>query len=231
MVYWPDMKFQDLCHPHRAELLVFARRFTGQDHTAEDLVQEAMIKAFLFWDQFNQDTTNVQRDVRVWLRRILSNTFYTQYGKDVKRSNAMGDYRETLEVGGQFAEESPEYIEAVQAAVNKLKPMYREVIDLHYTEGLTYRGIAERLGITFSKAQKRLWRARQFVKESLLQAGFVEPPPVRTRKVSADLVDASTFESTQSEQAETYSVYRIMRRDDSASFDDGESTPDSLAAW
>lgn len=205
--------FQDLCPKHRQYLLTQARRYTGQDHTAEDLVQEAFVKAFLFWDQFAQESQDINQDVKRWLGRILSNTFYTQYQRDQRRSQAMDNYRENLDID----ESSPEeYTDAVQAAIAKLKPIYREVVELHYTQGQTYNDIAQILNIPFTKAQKRLWRARQLIKESLLQAGFV---------------DSSAFEAPQGVQAEAAGIDTIVGGDDSLTFDDTEATPDSLSSW
>lgn len=209
------MKFNDLCPQHRNDLLALAKRYTGQEHTAEDLVQEAMFRAYNFWAQFNQETDDINRDVRVWLRRILSNIFYSQYSKDQRRAQGFELYENQVDVDLQEDATNAD-LDKVREVIGTLKPEYQEIIDLHYSSGLSYQELSDRLGIPFTKVQKRLWRARQIMKDRLLKAGFV---------------NTSAFKAPEAPQTDSDSIDGVVGGDDTITFLDGETTPDTLSAW
>ncbi len=63
---------------------------------------------------------------------------------------------------------------AVRAAINGLDPMYREIVILHYYNGMDYRRIAATLGIGGHTVRGRLFRARRQIEETLRKNGFPE---------------------------------------------------------
>ena len=153
--------FDSLCPKYRNDILALAKRYTNNVDEAEDLTQDTFIRAYRHWDNFKQETGDVERDVKVWLKKILTNTFYTQWQREKKRAAATEEYAQEIDESPE--EESPE-IERLRRVMNKLRPMYKEVLELHYINGLTYQEIADKLGIKFVQAQKRLYRARQYIK-------------------------------------------------------------------
>lgn len=201
-------KFEEVCPQHRNELIPLAKRFTGQEHTAEDLVQETMLRAYSFWSQFTPTTEDIHRDAKVWLRRIMSNIFYTQYQKDQRRAQATDSYGQYLDTEAQTGAEfdSAFLIEALA----KLPEDYREIIDRHYYKGETYNELAISLGIPFGQAQKKLWRARQALRK-LLPA-----------------VDTATLEATEVPQTETDGVKSIVRNNDASPLRRRKSRPNTL---
>lgn len=155
-----QLDFNTLAPKHRANLLALAFNFTRRKDAAEDLVQDAYIRAFTFWPNFSPVSEDLDRDVKVWLRRILSNIFYSQCLKEKRRATAMEEYNMHLEMDTPFFSD-----DKVSHYLSKLKPEYQEIVKLHYVDGLSYHDLAERLQIPFTKVQKRLWRARQEFKE------------------------------------------------------------------
>jgi RNA polymerase sigma factor (sigma-70 family) len=65
--------FELLCLPFRCELLKFARRLTANDALAEDLVQDAYVRALGAWVDFLPDGLDPERAARAWLYRIVAN--------------------------------------------------------------------------------------------------------------------------------------------------------------
>lgn len=62
----------------------------------------------------------------------------------------------------------------VRAAIDHLEPMYREVVMLHYFNGMDYRQIAATLGIAGHTVRGRLFRARRQIEKTLRKSGFPE---------------------------------------------------------
>lgn len=154
--------FDELCPQHRPALLNLARRYTGQESAAEDLTQETLLKAYRHWSLFKQETTDLNKDVKAWLKRILTNTFYTEWARDQKRHQMQEDF--ALEFTELPEDVSSEEHDRLHKVMDKLRPMYREVLDLHYMQDKSYQEIADQLNIKFVQVQKRLYRARQYVK-------------------------------------------------------------------
>ena len=64
---------------HADLLYNFALRMTGNPADADDLVQETYLKAYRFWDKYEQGT-----NIRAWLFRILKNSYINRYRKESK---------------------------------------------------------------------------------------------------------------------------------------------------
>src|SRR3989339_1317501 len=74
--------------PHMDVLYNFALRTTGNEDDAKDLLQETYLKAYRFWDKYEQGT-----NLRAWLFRIMKNTYINLYRKEVKEPDKV-DYDE-----------------------------------------------------------------------------------------------------------------------------------------
>lgn len=179
--------FNEQALPHLDGLYGTALRLTRNPEQAEDLVQEAILRAWDKWHQFKQGT-----NCKAWLYRILTNTFINGYRRRVKE-------REILEAeqhgrhGARFyssettkAWSDPERAfdrnhlsPIVQDALEALKPEYRVVVVLSDLQGLAYREIAEVLDCPLGTVMSRLFRGRQRLRAELRQhaeeVGVLEP--------------------------------------------------------
>jgi len=72
--------FEQLALAHMDVLHRFGMRLTEKTADADDLVQETYLKAYQFWDKYDQRT-----DIRVWLFRILKNTYISLYRRDSEK--------------------------------------------------------------------------------------------------------------------------------------------------
>jgi RNA polymerase sigma-70 factor, ECF subfamily len=216
------LDFEDFCPIYRPELFSLAKRYTGQDHTADDLVQETLLKAYRHWDNFKQETTDIQKDVKAWLKKILTNTFYTEWQRDQRRSQTTEEYGLELDTSPSEDFESEETLR-VKKVMDKLRPMYREVLDLHYLQDKSYQEIADLLGIKFVQVQKRLYRARQYIKTFYEQAGL-------NRRRLPMRVNPTALEPTQTEQSEADTVDCVVTGNDTKPLRRRKARPDADAA-
>jgi RNA polymerase sigma-70 factor (ECF subfamily) len=144
-------EFERVALPHTRGLLGFARRLTGDSHTAEDLVQESLLKAWRNFDQFQPGT-----NVRAWLFRILVNCWYG-WGRKPK----------VLVMPSPKSVESAHEALEISEALDQLPADQRAVIVLAVVEGLTCREIAVILDVPIGTVMSRLSRARQAMREKL----------------------------------------------------------------
>jgi RNA polymerase sigma-70 factor (ECF subfamily) len=144
-------EFERVALPHTRGLLRFARRLTGDFHTAEDVVQESLLKAWRSFDQFQPET-----NARAWLFRIVVNCWY---GWARKTKLLVMPSPKTMESAHEALE--------ISQALDQLPAEQRAVIVLAVVEGFTCRETAEILGIPIGTVMSRLSRARQAMREKL----------------------------------------------------------------
>jgi RNA polymerase sigma-70 factor (ECF subfamily) len=129
---------------------------TGNRHTAEDLVQETFLKAFRGLDHFQTGS-----NFRAWLFRIAHNSFANQ-------RRAVSRMRQGLPDDVPACQESPvetvlnrESMALLARAVGKLPADFRAAFLLRAEQELSFREIAEILGLTEETARWRVFKARQ----------------------------------------------------------------------
>ena len=157
--------FAALALPLLAQLYNFAHWLAGSREEAEDLVQEAYLKALKGFSSFTAGT-----NFRAWMYRILRNTFLTSR-TGLKPTVSLADENDTLE---PEASDTPESLllarmdaEQIRLALGRLAVPQREIILLSDVEELSYREIAEMLGVPIGTVMSRLSRARRALRELL----------------------------------------------------------------
>jgi RNA polymerase sigma-70 factor (ECF subfamily) len=164
-------EFQRLALPHSASLLRVARRIASDPAMADDLVQEALLRAWRGFDQFQPGT-----NARAWLFRILFNVFYA-HGRKIQSEPLIVslDLPLTESEPAQRPGFSPLDVAEVNGALAALSSDHRSVILLAVVEGFTCREIAEILSLPVGTVMSRLSRARQALRERLSPAGPAFP--------------------------------------------------------
>ncbi|OWT77291.1 MULTISPECIES: sigma-70 family RNA polymerase sigma factor [unclassified Achromobacter] len=163
-------RFERLVLPHLDSAFNVARWLTRNDQDAQDVVQEALLRAFRFSGGLRGD------DGRAWLLSIVRNTFRSWYAENRKHAGESTEF-EDEEHSGRHAdpvtgltpeEHGPEamFIRAqnqrrVHDALSLLRLEYREVIVLRELEELSYKEIAMILDIPMGTVMSRLGRGRQ----------------------------------------------------------------------
>jgi len=158
--------------PMFGRLYNFARWLTQDSSEAEDLVQEACMKALKGFGSFRQGT-----NFRAWMFRILRNTFLTsRAGLRAAMVSLDDDEAAPVELA---ANGTPESIliscrdqQAIQRALEALPVQYREVILLSDVEEMRYQEISDTLGIPVGTVMSRLSRGRKVMRELLTEASI-----------------------------------------------------------
>jgi len=170
-------QFQRAVLPHLNAAYNLARWLCRNDHDAEDIVQEATLRAFRFFDGFHGE------DARAWLLAIVRNTTYTwlQQNRGHESSTSFDEEFHSLQEGGSVtllnqADSNPEAILArdddrglVNRALEMLPMEFREVLVLRELEELSYKEISSIAGIPMGTVMSRLARARRLLGECLNQ--------------------------------------------------------------
>jgi RNA polymerase sigma-70 factor (ECF subfamily) len=135
-------------------LRAFAWSLSHNASDADDLVQEALIKAWSHRDKFEPGT-----NLRAWLFTILRNTYYsavTRRRREVRDED--GKYAESL--GSAASQDWSVALRALQAALRQLPDEHREALILIGAVGLTYEEAAEICGCALGTIKSRVNRAR-----------------------------------------------------------------------
>lgn len=157
--------FWELTAPHRDELMRAALRMTGNAATAEDMVQDTLLKAYRNFVRFKPGT-----NLRAWLFRILSNNVISslRHRKVARETPFPEDF--DLPSSPESLPE-PTFDEALgddlKKALGDLPENYRQIFLLAALDDTTYGQIAVKLGIPVGTVMSRLWRARQILKQRL----------------------------------------------------------------
>lgn len=158
---------------HRRELIGSGLRLAGSRAEAEDLVQEAVMRAWVFWHRFEPGTNG-----RAWMHRILINTFINGYRRKRRERDilALVHAEELRAQGWESHVETPgEGLgDEVQAALDALPEDFRRVVVLVDLEDRSYRDAADTLGCPIGTVMSRLHRARRAMKAKLEEYATVE---------------------------------------------------------
>ena len=134
------------------------------DHAlAEDLVQEAMLKALSSKSELKHS-----RYLDTWLFRILLNTWH-DYLKQKKEVENFDDYVFSSISDVEHEYFTGELISKVRKEISRLPVSLREVITLTDYSGFSYQQVAEIMGIPVGTVMSRLYRARRVLQKSLLE--------------------------------------------------------------
>jgi RNA polymerase sigma-70 factor (ECF subfamily) len=159
-------EFQRLALPHSASLLRVARRIASDRATADDLVQEALLRAWRCFDQFQPDT-----NACAWLFKILFNVFYA-HGRKIRSEPPIVSLESPRSESEPAQRPGFSPLDAVEVnrALGQLSSDHRAVILLAVVEGFTCREIGEILSVPVGTVMSRLSRARQLLRDKLTPA-------------------------------------------------------------
>jgi RNA polymerase sigma-70 factor (ECF subfamily) len=165
--------FAEIVELYKDKVFQVAYRMVGNMHEAQDVAQEAFLRAYTNIDRFDID-----RKFSTWLFRIATNVaidrlrkkkpdYYLQ--EEVKGSDGL-TYESQLAAEDELPDDQVVKLERqewVQAEINQLPPKYRTAIILRYIEDLSINEISEILNIPPSTVKTRIHRGREALRKRM----------------------------------------------------------------
>lgn len=167
--------FEEMVVPHLDAAFNYARWLTRDEADAEDLVQDAFVRAMRFFASLRND------NARAWLFTIVRNTWFSRVSRQqgVPKAIAVDDEHVMLVDGELDPEEQllrQHAVLRVRTALEQLPPDFREVLVLRELEGLSYKEIATVIGVPIGTVMSRLARARERLMAVLKLTASMETP-------------------------------------------------------
>ena len=196
-------EFERTALPHLDGMYGMALRLTRNQAEAEDLVQEAMVRAYRFWHTFKPGTS-----ARSWLFSIVRNTFINRYHQGRRRREVYDRIQRQVRATGEDVATpapvpTPEAAtgrrmtrEHIEAALASIPEDYRTAVSLADLEGFSYKEIAEVMQCPIGTVMSRIYRGRRLLhgllSDHARELGLLPParpstqddPPADTAPVS-----------------------------------------------
>ena len=186
-----------------------AYRLTRNARDAEDLVQDSLLRAYKFWDSFQQDS-----NCKAWLLRIVTNTFINEYQRR-KRSrevldaaSAEQDTTDGVLVHATARDkQSPDQAmlqasvsDDVQRALEQLPDDFRTAVILCDMQGLSYKEIAEIMETPVGTVMSRLFRGRKLLAAALKDFAVAEGYVKTENKKPENTIDLQKYRAAKARE-------------------------------
>ena len=168
--------FAELVQRYQRPIISYVYRFLNDYDASLDVTQEVFIKVYNSLDRYSSDYK-----FSTWLYRIAHNAAIDHIRRNSKREhsieaeNGEGAYQIQIESARPTPEEDRERSEwrtEIEAVVKCLPAPYRELILLRHGKDLSYLEIAEITELPLGTVKNRLFRAREMMREMLLERGL-----------------------------------------------------------
>jgi RNA polymerase sigma factor (sigma-70 family) len=171
----PQARFRELMLPHLDAAYNLARYLTHDATLAEDVVQEAFLRAFKAFDNYRGGPP------KAWLFAILRNCWRDRVGEQVRRervvvsdgtlsetqASRVADHADDADTPEETLARARE-IDTVRGVIANLPEPFRETLVLREMEDMSYREIAAMTGVPIGTVMSRLARAREMLASLLL---------------------------------------------------------------
>ncbi len=188
-------EFEALALEHVDPLYSAALRLTRNERDAEDLVQDALVRAYRFFDRFERGT-----NIKAWLFKILTNTFINKYRRKAKeRSVVEGVEQQTVTERffsrdmSSLSDDPESYIferllsDDVLRAIDDLPVDFRLVVILADIQEFSYKEIADIVGCPVGTVMSRLFRGRRLLQKRLAEYAMEQGILPQEEEALADL--------------------------------------------
>ena len=162
-----DLRLETIWDQYSAQLLAFIRSRVADECEAEDLLQEVFLRIHL-----NLCCLHDLSKLESWVYQITRNAIIDYY----RSRRDTFELRETLPAESDFDEEDveSELAPSLKELINELPAAYREALILTEYQGLSQKELAQRAGISLPGAKSRVQRARQMIRDMLLNCCHFE---------------------------------------------------------
>jgi RNA polymerase sigma factor (sigma-70 family) len=158
-----DLKAQeDLCKQYYGYVMSIALRFSSCHDNALEIANDSFLKIFR-----KIETYQIDKEFKIWVRKIVVNTTIDYYRKDKKNSVE-------ISIDAAYNEPDDEDVnnklgaEEIIKLINSMPVKYRYIFNLYEIEGYSHDEIALQLGITASNSRANLTRAKKMLRKMIL---------------------------------------------------------------
>lgn len=148
-------------------MLLIANRYVKDRFIAEDVMQDAFVKAFKNIDKYKNEVA-----FGAWLKRIVINQSIDYLKKNKLELVSINDEVITKCEEEDWAVESTISVDRIVETINCLKEKYRLVLTLYLLEGYDHQEISEILNITENTSRTQLLRGKKILKEQLKEFSY-----------------------------------------------------------
>ena len=176
-------EFDSLVHRCHRQAYNIAYRLTGNHADAEDLTQEAFLRAYRFFDRYNRSMP-----FENWLYRIISNVFIDEVRKkpraksqslDQPLANTNSESEVRLEIPDVSSDPEQMMLQIeldapLQETLSTLPPDFRKTVVLADVEGMSYEDISDTMGCSLGTVRSRLHRGRKMLRNRLQACAYLQ---------------------------------------------------------
>ena len=174
-----ETSFEELVRRYQRPIAAYVYRMVGDYDAALDLTQEVFIKVYNSLTRYRSEFK-----FSTWIYKIAHNAAIDHLRRHAVRDQALtsgidGEHREVLiesrRLTPEQESERKERRTEIESVVQLLPAAYRELIVLRHSQDLSYDEIAEVTGLPLGTVKNRLFRARESMRDHLLQRGISSP--------------------------------------------------------
>jgi RNA polymerase sigma-70 factor (ECF subfamily) len=169
--------FEELVRRYQRPIAAYVYRMVGDYDAALDLTQEVFIKVYASLSRYRPEFK-----FSTWIYKIAHNAAIDHLRRHATREAVAGSETNCAETTVESRRLSPEQeserterCSEIEIVVQLLPAPYRELILLRHSQDLSYEEIAEVTGLPLGTVKNRLFRAREAMREHLLQRGITTP--------------------------------------------------------
>ncbi|WP_175941566.1 RNA polymerase sigma factor [Caballeronia sp. BCC1704] len=183
----PHARFEATVMPHLDAAYNLARWLSGSPSDADDVVQEAYLRAFRFFSGFEDGD---ESNARGWLLAIVRNTWFTEwrrrvqladatpYDEEIAGDQALPGWSDDTGVSPETLAVRKDEVQLVHRALESLPLVFREVLVLRELEDMSYKEVAAITGVPIGTVMSRLARGRKML-AAAVRAAQGDRPNVR----------------------------------------------------
>jgi RNA polymerase sigma-70 factor, ECF subfamily len=165
--------FSHLMVSYQQRLYAFALRQSGNPQDAEDIVQEAFIRAYHALADYPQERIRLMK-LQPWLYKITLNVFYRQKGNarlqdaplDLSEESLHLEIEDNERVQPEHLLEDKEALRGLEEMISRLPEQYRIAVSCYYFDELSYREIADLLNLPIGTIKSQVHRGMLLLRRS-----------------------------------------------------------------
>lgn len=151
--------YQEILQYERDLFLKAVSYFKGDEASAEDLLQDTILRAMANEEKFQKGT-----NLRAWLHTIMYHLFVNKFRKKKRSMEILEEHRATLEIMEDYVQspgDNRDWEILAKTLKENMTPIFFETLDKVDREGYSYQEVSDEINVPIGTVMSRLFRARQ----------------------------------------------------------------------